>query len=229
MSLQVASHPIECCKKYFVAYERFLSFCLIMRVTVDPEALSAALYFCIYILSHQLLVVDVSKCWQTCWFILFNIDTPLVDVLLTAQKKGTSLNVNVLQSIMVNSATDLDLIPLYSILQCYNDNKAAHVFTAQRSAQELPAVERQDLDQCSVLGGQQMVLTGQNFTSDSKVIFSEKTQGEEYFFLITNVCLWWNESSKVFFESYCRRATQRLYWQFVKGRCGPCATLHIVC
>lgn len=52
MSLQVASHPIECCKKYFVAYERFLSFCLIMRVTVDPEALSAALYFCIYILSH---------------------------------------------------------------------------------------------------------------------------------------------------------------------------------
>lgn len=61
-------------------------------------------------------MVDVSKCWQTCWFILFNIDTPLVDVLLTAQKKGTSLNVNVLQSIIVNSATDLDLIPLYSIL-----------------------------------------------------------------------------------------------------------------
>ncbi|XP_047437738.1 nuclear factor of activated T-cells, cytoplasmic 2 isoform X2 [Mugil cephalus] len=47
---------------------------------------------------------------------------------------------------------------------------------SQRSAQELPAVERQDLDRCPVLGGQQMVLTGQNFTSDSKVIFSEKTQ-----------------------------------------------------
>lgn len=47
---------------------------------------------------------------------------------------------------------------------------------SQRSAQELPAVERQDLDRCSVLGGQQMVLTGQNFTSESKVIFSEKTQ-----------------------------------------------------
>lgn len=47
---------------------------------------------------------------------------------------------------------------------------------SQRSAQELPAVERQNLDRCSVLGGQQMVLTGQNFTSDSKVIFSEKTQ-----------------------------------------------------
>lgn len=54
-----------------------------------------------------------------------------------------------------------------------------HVSTAQRSAQERPAVERQDLDRCSVLGGQQMVLTGQNFTSDSKVIFSEKTQGED--------------------------------------------------
>ncbi|KAM3620744.1 uncharacterized protein V6R79_001375 [Siganus canaliculatus] len=47
---------------------------------------------------------------------------------------------------------------------------------SQRSAQELPGVERQDLDRCSVLGGQQMVLTGHNFTSDSKVIFSEKTQ-----------------------------------------------------
>ncbi|XP_044206090.1 nuclear factor of activated T-cells, cytoplasmic 2-like [Thunnus albacares] len=47
---------------------------------------------------------------------------------------------------------------------------------SQRSAQELPAVERQDLDRCLVLGGQQMVLTGQNFTSDSKVMFSEKTQ-----------------------------------------------------
>ncbi|XP_056129815.1 nuclear factor of activated T-cells, cytoplasmic 2-like [Lampris incognitus] len=47
---------------------------------------------------------------------------------------------------------------------------------SQRSAQELPAVERQDVDRYSVLGGTQMVLTGQNFTSDSKVIFSEKTQ-----------------------------------------------------
>ncbi|CAG5978920.1 unnamed protein product [Menidia menidia] len=47
---------------------------------------------------------------------------------------------------------------------------------SQRSAQEHPAVERQDLDRCSVHGGQQMLLTGQNFTSDSKVIFSEKTQ-----------------------------------------------------
>ncbi|XP_034389468.1 nuclear factor of activated T-cells, cytoplasmic 2 [Cyclopterus lumpus] len=50
---------------------------------------------------------------------------------------------------------------------------------SQRSAQELPAVERQDLDRCSVLGGQQMVLTGQNFTTHSRVIFSEKTQGGE--------------------------------------------------
>ncbi|KAM4613731.1 nuclear factor of activated T-cells, cytoplasmic 2 [Polymixia lowei] len=47
---------------------------------------------------------------------------------------------------------------------------------SQRSAQESPTVERQDLDRCSVLGGPQMLLTGQNFTSDSKVMFSEKTQ-----------------------------------------------------
>ncbi|XP_049922151.1 nuclear factor of activated T-cells, cytoplasmic 2 isoform X2 [Epinephelus moara] len=47
---------------------------------------------------------------------------------------------------------------------------------SQRSAHELPMVEKQDIDSCSVLGGQQMILTGQNFSSDSKVIFLEKTQ-----------------------------------------------------
>ncbi|KAG9353360.1 hypothetical protein JZ751_017937, partial [Albula glossodonta] len=46
---------------------------------------------------------------------------------------------------------------------------------SQRSAHENPMVEKQDLDSCSVLGGQQVILTGQNFTSESKVIFSEKT------------------------------------------------------
>ncbi|XP_066521548.1 nuclear factor of activated T-cells, cytoplasmic 2 isoform X2 [Hoplias malabaricus] len=47
---------------------------------------------------------------------------------------------------------------------------------SQRSAQEHPAVERQDVDCCSVLGGLQMILTGQNFTSESRVFFTEKTQ-----------------------------------------------------
>ncbi|XP_062314804.1 nuclear factor of activated T-cells, cytoplasmic 2 isoform X1 [Osmerus eperlanus] len=47
---------------------------------------------------------------------------------------------------------------------------------SQRSAHELPMVEKQDMEGCSVLGGQQMILTGQNFSSDSKVIFMEKTQ-----------------------------------------------------
>ncbi|KAG1963323.1 nuclear factor of activated T-cells, cytoplasmic 2 [Pimephales promelas] len=46
---------------------------------------------------------------------------------------------------------------------------------SQRSAHEHPAVERQDVDHCSVLGGLQMSLRGQNFTSESKVIFFEKT------------------------------------------------------
>ncbi|XP_035238575.1 nuclear factor of activated T-cells, cytoplasmic 2 isoform X2 [Anguilla anguilla] len=46
---------------------------------------------------------------------------------------------------------------------------------SQRSAHELPMVEKQDVDSCSALGGQQMILTGQNFTSDSKVVFTEKT------------------------------------------------------
>ncbi|XP_038131931.1 nuclear factor of activated T-cells, cytoplasmic 2 isoform X1 [Cyprinodon tularosa] len=46
---------------------------------------------------------------------------------------------------------------------------------SQRSAHELPMVEKQDMDSCSVLGGQQMILTGQNFSSDSKVVFLEKS------------------------------------------------------
>ncbi|XP_052456284.1 nuclear factor of activated T-cells, cytoplasmic 2 isoform X1 [Carassius gibelio] len=46
---------------------------------------------------------------------------------------------------------------------------------SQRSAHEQPAVERQDVDHCSVLGAPQMILRGQNFTSESKVIFFEKS------------------------------------------------------
>ncbi|XP_077384524.1 nuclear factor of activated T-cells, cytoplasmic 2 [Festucalex cinctus] len=47
---------------------------------------------------------------------------------------------------------------------------------SQHSAQEIPLVKMQNLDRCSVLGGQQMLLTGHNFTYDSRVMFSEKTQ-----------------------------------------------------
>uniref|UniRef100_A0A673UEA4 Nuclear factor of activated T cells 2 n=1 Tax=Suricata suricatta TaxID=37032 RepID=A0A673UEA4_SURSU len=49
---------------------------------------------------------------------------------------------------------------------------------SQRSAHELPMVERQDIDSCLVYGGQQMILTGQNFTAESKVVFTEKTTGQ---------------------------------------------------
>ncbi|XP_073708282.1 nuclear factor of activated T-cells, cytoplasmic 2 [Garra rufa] len=49
---------------------------------------------------------------------------------------------------------------------------------SQRSAHEHPAVECQDLDHCSVLGGLQMILRGQNFTSESKVIFFEKMHAD---------------------------------------------------
>ncbi|XP_057686520.1 nuclear factor of activated T-cells, cytoplasmic 2 isoform X2 [Corythoichthys intestinalis] len=54
---------------------------------------------------------------------------------------------------------------------------ASHpVECSQRSAHELPIVEKQDSDSCSVLGGQQMILSGHNFSADSKVVFMEKTQ-----------------------------------------------------
>lgn len=49
--------------------------------------------------------------------------------------------------------------------------------TAQRSAQELPLVEKQSAASCPVLGGKRMVLTGHNFLQDSKVVFVEKAPG----------------------------------------------------
>lgn len=60
-------------------------------------------------------------------------------------------------------------------IKCMN---ATGFVTAQRSAHEQPTVDHFDLDHCSVLGGLQMILRGQNFTSESKVIFFEKTHGE---------------------------------------------------
>lgn len=49
--------------------------------------------------------------------------------------------------------------------------------TAQRSAQELPLVEKQSTDSYPVIGGKKMVLSGHNFLQDSKVIFVEKAPG----------------------------------------------------
>ncbi|XP_029778613.1 nuclear factor of activated T-cells, cytoplasmic 1, partial [Suricata suricatta] len=48
------------------------------------------------------------------------------------------------------------------------------IHAAQRSAQELPLVEKQSAASCPVLGGKKMVLSGHNFLQDSKVIFVEK-------------------------------------------------------
>ncbi|KAM9308802.1 nuclear factor of activated T-cells, cytoplasmic 1 [Gastrophryne carolinensis] len=45
---------------------------------------------------------------------------------------------------------------------------------SQRSAQELPLVEKQSIDSFLVTGGKKMVVTGHNFHQDSKVIFVEK-------------------------------------------------------
>ncbi|OCT76548.1 nuclear factor of activated T cells 1 L homeolog isoform X2 [Xenopus laevis] len=45
---------------------------------------------------------------------------------------------------------------------------------SQRSAQELPLVEKQSIDSFPVIGGKKMILNGHNFHPDSKVIFVEK-------------------------------------------------------
>ncbi|KAG8442285.1 hypothetical protein GDO86_011182 [Hymenochirus boettgeri] len=48
---------------------------------------------------------------------------------------------------------------------------------SQRSAQELPLVEKQSIDSFPVIGGKKMILNGHNFNPDSKVIFVEKAPG----------------------------------------------------
>ncbi|KAM3615120.1 uncharacterized protein V6R79_023686 [Siganus canaliculatus] len=47
---------------------------------------------------------------------------------------------------------------------------------SQRSAQELPLVEKQSVDTCPATGGKMMLLSGLNFQPDSKVVFVEKAQ-----------------------------------------------------
>lgn len=47
---------------------------------------------------------------------------------------------------------------------------------SQRSAQELPLVDKQSLETCPAPGGHPMVLEGHNFQPDSKVLFVEKAQ-----------------------------------------------------
>uniref|UniRef100_A0A4W4EHI8 RHD domain-containing protein n=1 Tax=Electrophorus electricus TaxID=8005 RepID=A0A4W4EHI8_ELEEL len=47
---------------------------------------------------------------------------------------------------------------------------------SQRSAQELPLVDRQSMESGSTSGGDRMALSGHNFQPDSKVVFVEKAQ-----------------------------------------------------
>uniref|UniRef100_A0A3P8Y1H3 RHD domain-containing protein n=1 Tax=Esox lucius TaxID=8010 RepID=A0A3P8Y1H3_ESOLU len=47
---------------------------------------------------------------------------------------------------------------------------------SQRSAQELPLVDKQTLETCPAPGGERMLLSGHNFQHDSKVVFMEKAQ-----------------------------------------------------
>ncbi|XP_046691006.1 nuclear factor of activated T-cells, cytoplasmic 1 isoform X3 [Silurus meridionalis] len=47
---------------------------------------------------------------------------------------------------------------------------------SQRSAQELPLVDRQSVDSCPATGGERMLISGHNFQPDSKVVFVEKGQ-----------------------------------------------------
>lgn len=61
---------------------------------------------------------------------------------------------------------------------CYFLVTCIHCPAAQRSAQELPLVEKQSLDSYPASGGKRMLISGHNFLPESKVMFVEKAQGE---------------------------------------------------
>uniref|UniRef100_A0AAY4E6B9 RHD domain-containing protein n=1 Tax=Denticeps clupeoides TaxID=299321 RepID=A0AAY4E6B9_9TELE len=59
---------------------------------------------------------------------------------------------------------------------------------SQRSAQELPLVDKQSVESCCASGGERMLLTGHNFHPDSRVVFVEKAQ---------DGCQVWEKEAKV--------------------------------
>lgn len=62
---------------------------------------------------------------------------------------------------------------LYSVLSLC-------VASAQRSAQELPAVESVSVTSCSVEGGEELLLGGSNFLPMSRVLFMERGTGKGF-------------------------------------------------
>ena len=79
----------------------------------------------------------------------------------------------------------------FLVLSVYPDCLGARA--AQRSAQELPLVEKQSTDSYPVIGGKKMVLSGHNFLQDSKVIFVEKAPGMFFRLARMRSCAqcWW--------------------------------------
>ncbi|TRY88259.1 hypothetical protein DNTS_022638 [Danionella cerebrum] len=64
---------------------------------------------------------------------------------------------------------------------------------SQRSAQELPLVDKQSMESCAASGGEQMLLSGHNFQPDSKVLFVERAQDGHHI---------WEMEAKVNRESF---------------------------
>ncbi|XP_065144927.1 nuclear factor of activated T-cells, cytoplasmic 1 [Paramisgurnus dabryanus] len=64
---------------------------------------------------------------------------------------------------------------------------------SQRSAQELPLVDKQNMESCGASGGEQMLLSGHNFQPDSKVVFVERAQDGHHI---------WEMEAKVNRESF---------------------------
>lgn len=77
---------------------------------------------------------------------------------------------------VISEHVDVDLNSVLKVCVC--SCVCVCLSIAQRSAQELPLVEKQSVNSYPATGGKMMLLSGLNFLPESKVVFVEKAQGK---------------------------------------------------
>lgn len=88
---------------------------------------------------------------------------------------------------------------------------------AQRSGQELPQVESFSPASCSVDGGEELLITGSNISTQSRVVFMEKTSGKIHFIQVLSMLNVFSDKFNLFFipqmEDHCGKWMPELCWK----------------
>ena len=87
------------------------------------------------------------------------------------------MNVVKQSGVRLNTDFPIGLFPHIPLFLCFLSILPTVVYSAQRSAQELPVVESVSITSCSVEGGEELLLSGTNFLPMSRVLFMERGTG----------------------------------------------------